>query len=181
MKTAQRTIATVLAAGVMTLALAIGAEPRPGGAMPGFSARDLAGNWHHSHELRGRRTLVLAISGPSASGAARAWFDAARSRLAGGGVHIVTIVALDLPFYAPDYLVRGRARAEAPRDRWHDTWLDRNGDIQRAFGLRHDSGMPWAFALDETGRVVAYAHAPVSHPLAQSVWAALSPTVAASH
>src|SRR5689334_10644693 len=118
-----RTLSALLAVSLATVPITALADPRPGAAFPSFSARDLSDRWHNQRELSGRRTLVVALSGPDAGDAAAQWVTAASSRYH-GGVRVVTLVALDMPFYAPDGIVRSQARARSAQSRWQHTWLD---------------------------------------------------------
>ena len=136
--------------------------------------RDLHNNWHSQGELVGRRTFVVAISGPSGGTDMQHWFNNARARHPQGGPRMVAMVALRLPFYAFDDIVRSQARGRTPQHRWAETWLDRDGALQRSLGLAHDSGVPWAFVIGADGRVVASLHAAPNHPAAQQIWDALA-------
>jgi hypothetical protein len=152
-----------------------GAEPAVGAPLPSFSVRDLTEGWHNNRELVGVRTLVVAISGRDAAENMRHWFNNANARFRPGTIRLIAVVALSLPFYAPDGLVRGQARGRTPEPRWRETWLDRDGNLQRALGLPNDNGVPWAWVVDESGRVVAALHAAPDHPAAQQIWTALAP------
>ncbi len=163
---------------VTALASTAAAEPRVGEAFPPFTARDLREVTHSHQEFAGRRTLIVAMSGTGAGDAVRAWVDAATARLPQGAQSVVTVVALNLPFFATDGLVRSRARDGAPVGRWTYTWLDRGGDLQQALGLPDGSSTPWAFVVDARGRVIAAAHAPASAPAAAPVWNAMTDVMA---
>ncbi|MFO0624072.1 MAG: hypothetical protein U0325_00530 [Polyangiales bacterium] len=168
---ARRNAPGALACACLLLAAAARAELPLGESLPGFVVEDINGRAHGSHELRGRPTLLLAMTDGAADATMRAWGDAAAQRLT-PGVRKVQIVSLDLPGVVPTEMLRAIARARAPERVWRYTWLDRDGALRGPLGLT-ESPLPWAFALDAGGRVVARAHSAPDAPEARAVWEAL--------
>jgi hypothetical protein len=149
------------------------AEPRVGWPFPPCRVRDLQDRWRSPQDLAGRRTLVIAITGTGAGDGLNQWmstFEARRGRAA----PVVAMVALALPFFAWDGIVRSQARVRTPRWRWADIWLDRDGVLQRALGLAHDNNVPWAYVVERNMAVSAATHALPNHPSASPIWAALA-------
>jgi hypothetical protein len=165
-----RTVATVVLAGFLWSESA-GALPNPGERFPSINAQDLTGQSHSTDELVSRRTLLIAISDRSASKAMRAWYSMADSRVP-ASVARESLISLHLPFFVSIDTARSKARREVPQQYWHATLLDR-GDIAAQLGL--DQKVPYVFALDEHGRVLAAVHGPVDSPAAENVWRALAP------
>jgi hypothetical protein len=153
------------------LAAAAHAELPLGGELPAFVVDDINGRAHGSHELRGRPTLLLALTDGAADATMRAWGDAATARLP-STVRRVQIVSLDVPFVVPTEVLRAIARDRSPERVWRYTWLDRDGALRGPLGLT-ESPAPWAYALDAGGRIVARAHGAPDSPEAMAVWEAL--------
>jgi len=147
------------------------ALPEPGDALPDFSARDLLGQAHVSHELTGRPTLLVVITDKDAGDEMRRWFDTAREQVP-PSVHRASLLTFKLPFFVGEGTARERARARVPRQAWEDTWLDKDGDMGKALALP-TSRTPYAIALDAHGRVLAAVHATVNAPEAGAVFRAL--------
>lgn len=154
-------LATLLAA---TLA---GAAPRPGDALPEFSGEDLRGKPHESQELVGRRTLLVVLTDKDGGDAMQQWFDTAATQVP-GSVHRASILTFKLPFFVSEDSARERARKKVPKGAWTDTWLDKNGAMGKTLSLS-SSPMPYAFALDERGRVLATVHGEVDSPDGQAL------------
>ncbi len=167
------TVATGLM-GVFLLAATATAVPRMGGRLPVFEVTDLAGTSHDTRELSGRRTLVVAITQRGGSDMMAAWGRAADGRIA-SSVHRVWMVLLDLAFFVPTATARSIARDQTPRGSWEDTWLDVHHNLAEAAELP-GSPVPWAFALDDTGTIVAAFHGAPNEPGANAIWWALRPT-----
>lgn len=159
------------AGALLLLAAAAHAELPLGGELPPFVVDDITGRAHGSHELRGRPTLLLALTDGAADAAMRAWGDAATQRLP-ATVRRVQIVSLDVPFVVPTEVLRAIARDRSPERVWRYTWLDRDGALRGPLGLT-ESPAPWAYALDAGGRIVARAHGAPDSPEALAVWEAL--------
>jgi hypothetical protein len=148
------------------------ADPRPGAAAPSFDAEDLNGRAHSSRELAQRPTVVVVCTSADASSAANAWLQQAKNR-AHGQVRVVTLVALRLPFFVSQGMVRGRARPQVNPGEWTNTWIDVHGHVQSALGISDGSATPYVFTVDAQGRVVASVHAPVNHPSASAIMSAI--------
>jgi hypothetical protein len=169
--TPTRAFAAALAAATLLLAQSALATPRPGEQFPVFAGRDVVGQPHSSREFAGHRTLVVVITDRGAADAMRAWNTTAATRLP-PGTRLKALVSLHLPPIATDGMVRVRARMDTPREYWGDTLIDGNGQMAHALGLPR-SDVPYAFALDPHGRVLAAAHARVDAPEAHVIWQAL--------
>ena len=148
------------------------ADPRPGAATPTFSAEDLNGRSRSSRELTQRPTVVVVCTSADASRAADAWLQQAHAH-AHGQVRVITVVALRLPFFVSQGMVRGRARPQVHGQEWGNTWIDIHGDVQRALGVADGSATPYVFSVDASGHVVASVHANVNHPSASAVLASI--------
>jgi predicted transcriptional regulator len=164
-----------LVALVTTFAVRANAEPSAGGVLPSFTAQDLEGHARAGAELRGRRTLLIAISGASAGDAAARWLAAIRARAPGAEQAVVTLVALRLSWFVPDFVVQDRARASAERARWSRVWLNRDGALQSSLGLPDGAGLPLVVVVDEHGRVVWCRRAAPDAAPVNEACAALSP------
>lgn len=160
-----------LAGALLLLVTAARAELPLGGELPPFVVDDINGRAHGSHELRGRPTLLLALTDGAADATMRAWGDAATARLP-STVRRVQIISLDVPFVVPTEVLRAIARDRSPERVWRYTWLDRDGALRGPLGLT-ESPAPWAYALDAGGRIVARAHGAPDSPEAAAVWEAL--------
>jgi predicted transcriptional regulator len=150
-------------AGVFALACALGAStanavPALHTPLPPFRSADITGQPHHSGELRGQPMLVAVLTSSEAGDVARAWTQEADRRFRGTNVKLVTLVSLDLSPFVPTSMVRSAARDQTPRNEWHTTWIDRNGGVRRALGLRSGDHQPYLFAIDAQGRVQGWAH-----------------------
>ncbi|XXF79918.1 hypothetical protein P2318_09270 [Myxococcaceae bacterium GXIMD 01537] len=159
-------VALLLASGAWAL-------PRPGQTLPPFAAKDLEGGEHESSEIRGHRTLVIAITDSEAGDAMQRWFDAADAKLGRGAYPSTALISLKLPFFVSTGAARGRAKERVPQQFWDDTWLDKNGGMARVLGLP-ESNEPFALVVDAQGRVVASAHGPPSGADAGAIWAAMA-------
>jgi hypothetical protein len=148
------------------------ADPRPGATAPSFDVEDLNGRSHSSREFAQRPTVVVVCTSADASSAANAWLQQAKNR-AHGQVRVVTLVALRLPFFVSQGMVRGRARPQVNQQEWGNTWIDIHGSVQNALGLSDGSATPYVFTVDSTGHVVASVHAPVNHPAANAIMSAI--------
>lgn len=168
---ARRAAPGALAVAISLLAPAVRAELLLGSAVPPFVVEDISGRAHGSHELRGRPTLLLAMTDGAADAEMRAWGQAAAQRLA-PAVRRVQIVSLTIPFVVPTEALRAIARGRSPESVWRYTWLDRDGSLREPLGLS-ESGVPWAFAIDARGHVVARAHGGPDAPESLAVWEAL--------
>lgn len=165
-------LAALLVAAVAGLAPLAEAMPRPGEVFPSFAAKDLLGGQHSSGELRGHRTLVVAITDKDSGEEMQRWFDAATARL-GKDYASASILSLHLPFFVSLGAAQGRARERVPQQFWKATWLDK-GDMAKKLGLPQ-SREPFVFVLDAQGRVVASAHGLVDDvKQADVIWSAMS-------
>jgi hypothetical protein len=131
------------------------------------TAQDLSGGVHSTGELRGRRTLVIAITNRGAGNAMRAWYAAADSRMP-SNVGRESLLSIRLPFFVSMGQAREKARHQVPQQYWQATLLDR-GDMAKQLGLE-DAQAPYVFVLDERGVVVASVHATVDSPQAREIW-----------
>jgi len=150
-------------------ALPAHADPRIGERLPPLEIGDLLGHPHTTAELAGRPTLVLAMTQVDAEEAMRAWGRAADARLP-TGTRRVALVILELAFFIPQDIARAKARPRTPINLWVDTWFDAHRDPGDAALLKSD--LPYVFALDQEGRIVAEAHALVTDASAEAIWAA---------
>lgn len=169
---------TWLAASLATLALSVAprihADPHPGAPPAWFAAADLNGHTHSSRELAARPTLVVVCTSGDAQRAANQWLTRAHVQLSHAGVRVVTVVALSLPFFITEGMVRDRARPQLPANEWGDTWIEIHGAAQRALGVADGSATPYVFTVDQRGRVLASVHATVEHPTARVIFASLA-------
>ncbi len=167
------TLAALTVAGALLLAPGAEALPRPGEALPAFSAKDLNGTERKSRELLGQRTLVVAMTDRNGGDAMQRWFDAADARLGKGRYQSTALISLRLPFFISHGAARSRAKEKVPREFWEETWLDRDGRMAKALALP-DSREPFVFVVDEQGRVLASVHGPADAPEAGRIWSAFS-------
>ena len=163
---------------LVALAAPAQATPRPGESLPAFDVRDLLGHTHYSQELSGHPTIIVAITDPDAADTMRPWLDTAERRFGGTSVRIISLLALDLPFYATWSLAAGRARDRVPGAYWADTWLDRSGRVQQTLGFDEQRPLPYVLVLDSSGEVRATVHGEMDPHSAQQVWATVHPTIA---
>jgi predicted transcriptional regulator len=164
---------TGLALVLLTATAVATVEPRVGEPMPYFEARDLLGGRRNSRELVGRPTLVAVITDRNGPGVMLPWLNRATARYPGGRVHLVLLLALDLPVYAGTGTAIRVAREAVPRAYWGDTWLDRSGTVQRAFGLPEHTRAPFVFVLDARGGVRAVVRGQPTERDALKIWSAL--------
>lgn len=143
-----------------------------GQPLPAFQGTDLTGTERQSSELVGRPAVVIAATSRSASGAAQAWGRALAGHT-GDGMPLITLMAVDLPFFISNGMALRVARGKIPRSYWPDTWLGGEGDIQRALELEPDSDTPYVFTLDDQGNITAAVHAGVDAPEADRIWLAV--------
>jgi len=154
---------------LLCAALALPASgPRVGERLAPMELDDLRGHAHSTSELVGRRTFVLAMTSSSAEAAMREWGRRADEQLP-AGTHQVSLVLLGLTLFIPSELARAQARAMSPPERWSDTWFDVHRDPADA--ALEKSELPYVFALDEDGRVVAEAHALYCDAEGEPIWA----------
>jgi hypothetical protein len=147
-----------------------GAFPMLGERFPSMRAQDLTGQQHSTDELFGRRTMVVAIADRDGADAMRAWFFASRDRVP-ASVSRESLISLHLPFFISTSYARGKAREQVPEQFWRATLLDRGG-MAKQLGL--DGEVPYVFALDENGRIMAVVHDTVDSRAAQNIWRALA-------
>lgn len=157
--------------GVLLSTLAPAAVP-VGQQLPFFVGTDLTGTQRRSSELTGQPAVVIAATSRSASSEAQAWANEIVQRQ-GGGVPLVTLMAIDLPFFISDGMALGMARDKIPHAYWKQTWLGGEGDIQRALQLEPGSDSPYVFTLDSQGRITAAVHGRVGDPEASRIWRAM--------
>jgi hypothetical protein len=167
----RRLLAVVGLAGLWLPALAA-AELPVGQPVPSFTGTDLTGTPRQSTELKGQPTVVIAATSRSASEEAQAWANRLTERY-GEGVHLTTLIAIDLPFFIPESTALDMAREKIPRQYWDQTWLGGEGDIQEALQIAPGSETPYIFTVDEQGRITAGVHARVGDPQAQRIWQAV--------
>ncbi|QRK05905.1 hypothetical protein JQX13_38075 [Archangium violaceum] len=154
--------------GVLLPTLALAAVP-VGQELPFFVGTDLTGTQRRSSELTGQPAVVIAATSRAASGEAQAWANEIVQRQ-GGDVPLVTLIAIDLPFFIPDDVALGMARDRIPHRYWDQTWLGGEGDIQRALQLEPGSDTPYVFTLDSRGRITDAIHGRVGDPAASRIW-----------
>jgi hypothetical protein len=139
--------------------------------LPPFTAMDLVAKPHRSTDFVGKITMVVAMTDRGAGDGMSAWWSAANSHF-DATVARKSIISLHMPFFITTAYARDQARAQVPERYWGDTLLDR-GDMAQALGLA-ESKIPYVFALDERGKIVAQVHALVQSPEANKIWQALS-------
>ncbi len=167
-----------LAAFTLQLASRPGADAlREGADFPVVMGHDVQGE-PRSTDLRGEPSLVVIITDRGAVGHARAWWNAAETRLP-HGVQRLSIASIGVPFFVSTDLARREARKNVPREHWHDTLLDTHHDLARELGLE-PSNLPWVFVLDPSGRIVALVHTHVDSPDAARIWDELGIVVEAA-
>lgn len=152
------------------LAVAVVSSTLSAQKLPAFSGQDLLGRPHHSRELQGRPTLVVAITDRVASDAMAAWLRQAER--VSPQVHLQAVISLELPFWVSERQVRDRVRQRAPREHWSATWVDRDGAMAAQLGLAR-SRTPFVFVLDRAGRVVARFQGGLDEEGAAEIWRAL--------
>lgn len=158
--------------GALLLAGPAVALPKTGEKVPDFSAKDLLGKPHDSHEWEGQRVLLVIITEQHGGDEMRRWFDTANEHLP-EQVHRASIISLGLPFYVSAGMERGRAKEQVPPEFWRDTWADKDAKMAKVLGLA-TSQQPYVIALDEHGQVLASVHGTVESPDASQIWRALS-------
>ncbi len=147
--------------------------PNAGAALPSLRAADVTGAPHRLQDLIHGPTLLVAITDRDGGDAMRAWFDAANTRAP--GANRVSIISIGKPFFVSDDYARSKARREVPRRAWRTSLMDTDHSMANALGLEQGS-VPYAFAIDGDGTVLAVVHGPVADPRAQQVWSALGQT-----
>jgi hypothetical protein len=130
---------------------------------------------HSSREFVQHPTVIIVCTSADAQSAAAAWLRRAREQSTQGSVHVITIVALHLPFFVSDAMVMNRARPQVSPGDWGTTWIDVHGDAQRALGVADGSATPFVFTVDTSGRVLASVHATVEHPSARTIFTSVDP------
>jgi hypothetical protein len=163
-----RAVVATLFAGLL---LATNAYASADPAFPPFTATDLTAKPHRTTEFVGKVTMVVAMTDRGAGDAMSAWYAAADSRIP-ASVARKSIISLHMPFFITTAYARDQARSQVPERFWSHTFLDR-GDMAETLGLS-ESKVPYVYALDEQGRIVAHVHALVQSPEAAKIWAALS-------
>lgn len=161
----------VILLGALLPGLAL-AEPSVGQPLPPFVGTDLTGAQRHSSDLLGHAAVVIAATSRAASGEAQAWSQEVVEH-SGGDVPLVTLMAIDLPFFISDGMALDIARGKIPQKYWKRTWLGGEGDIQRALQLEPGSETPYVFTLDAQGHVTAVVHVRVDDPEAARIWQVL--------
>jgi hypothetical protein len=146
-----------------------------GKPLPSFSATDLTGHAHTAQELGGKPTILIVVPGQDAESSSGAWARWAGARY-GAAVRQVVIVALDLPFFVPEGVVRNSAKRKTPRDFWNDTWIDVRGGVQGALGIPGGGQEPYVYALDGAGNVKARVHGPLNASTGEAIGKVLPPT-----
>lgn len=163
---------------LLAAALAAGSAPalaalRPGTIFPNLEGRDVTGRPVQLHSLiRGRRTLLVAITDRHAKESMRVWFNDA-DRQAPPGTNRVSIASIEVPFFVSDDFVRAEARKDIPQRYWRASLLDTDRDLASALGLEIDR-LPTVFVLDARGRVLAWVHGAARAPGSEAIWNALS-------
>lgn len=164
-------LAAISSLGVLLSTAAPAALP-VGQQLPFFVGTDLTGTQRRSSELTGQPTVVIAATSRAASGEAQAWAQELVERH-GDDVPLVTLIAIDLPFFISNDLALGKAREKIPHKYWEQTWLGGEGDIQHALQLEPGSGSPFVFTLDSQGRITTTVHGRVGDPEASRIWQAM--------
>ncbi|MBZ4394861.1 hypothetical protein VZQ01_30980 [Myxococcus faecalis] len=167
-RTVRRGLKGACLVGALLAATLASAALKQGEVVPAFSAEDLRGEKHSSQEWRGRRTLLVVLTDKDGGEAMRRWFDEAAALGVPDSVHRASLLSFKLPFFVGLGTVREKARKKVPEAVWSDTWLDKNGDMGKRLSLP-SSRMPYAFALDEQGRVLAAVHGEVDSPEAKAL------------
>lgn len=169
---ASRVAAALVGLSLALAAFAAHATLRVGGELPTFRVADLNGLTHDSRELRGRPTLILAMTDSDAAEAMRRW-GAAADRRVGPEVRRVQILSVALAFFVPTATIRSIARGQSHEGLWRSTWMERDGDLAESLGLP-ESETPYAIVVDARGQVRVVAHCDPASPQAEAVWEALS-------
>jgi hypothetical protein len=152
------------------LAAGKGPAPEAGAPLPSLTATDVTGQAQRLRDLIEGPTLVVAITDRHAGDRMRAWFQEAEVRVP--GVNQVSIISVGIPFFVSDSYARSRAREHVPRRWWHASLFDSDRSVAGKLGLPEDE-LPYAFAVDGGGRVLAVAHGRPDDRAAQRVWGAL--------
>lgn len=161
-------LSTVLALAVELAAGTVLASLERGAAFPVLVGQDVTGAERRTSDLAGTRTLVVVITDRGAAGRMEAWWRAADQRLPRGYKRL-SVASIGVPFFVSIDMVRKRARESVPRQFWRDTLIDTHHNLARTLGLP-ESKVPFVYALDERGCVIAQAHAEVDSPEGQRVW-----------
>lgn len=147
----------------IVLAVAIAAIPiqlQVGKQLPAFQATDLDGKPRSAQELVGRPTAIIVTPSRGAGTQSGTWAQLLSNRAGSHSVHIVGLVALDVPFFIPQGMVQNVARSHVPKKDWDDTWLSVKGDLRRRLGIERGSPTPYVFSLDASGKITAVVHGP---------------------
>ncbi len=143
----------------------------PGPPFPVRSATDLEGNTHPEVLRTGAANMVVVMTRRESAVLARQWFEASASRVP-EAVHRVSLISLRLPFFVSAGLARDKARDQVPRQFWSSSFLDRNGGMAKLLNLE-ESPLPYVFAVDGQGRILASAHGAPTQAGAEALWRAL--------
>ncbi len=155
--------------GALVAARTLG-TPDAGAALPALRASDVTGAEHRLEDLIHGPTLLVAITDRDGGDAMRAWFGAADARAP--RANRVSIISIGKPFFVSDAYARSKAREEVPRPAWHSSLMDTDHGLAKTLGL-DEGAVPYAFAIDGDGRVLAVVHGAVNDPRADQIWTAL--------
>ena len=169
----RRGLLLATAASVAVMAGSAGAAPAAGVPFPRFSTRDLEGTARTERDLKGRLTLLVVVTSPSASDRLNAWMRTTQASFPDDVVRRVVLLAFDLAFFVPTGIVRDKARAKVPRHYWKDTMLDVHGELAGQVGLPTGDDKPYVFVLDKNARVRVAVHGELNAKTREVVWAAL--------
>jgi hypothetical protein len=150
------------------------AAPAVGAPFPHFTVRALDDHPRTERDLRGRRSLVVVMTGTGAERDMAQWLNAAEARLGRGLGNVYSFVALRMGFYVLDGMLRGESRRRSPRYRWPYLYIDRDGTFQQQLGLPDGQSVPWVYVVETSGIVSVAMHGGVSHPAAAQVWAQMA-------
>lgn len=170
--TGMRTAMLLLAAGLLATRVAA-AMPAVGEPLPYTEGKNLHEEVVGTDEFVGSRTLLVVLTDRHGSEEVEAWFARAEKVLP-PEVALKSIVSLRLPFFVGQGMAIDRAREDTPPDAWDDTLLDVRGQMAEDLGLQ-SSRVPYVFALDENGEVIAGVHTTVDDPASEEIWQSLTP------
>lgn len=143
------------------------AGPRVGAPFPLQAGHDVSGQLRRLDTYRGQKLLVVLMTHPKARHQVVSWLSWAKETRP--NLSSLMVVSLRLPFFVGSETVRRRIKAQVPQDKWPHTWFERDAVTTESLGLSQSS-LPWVFALDEDGRVLAATQEPFSEEEAQKLF-----------
>lgn len=167
-----RFLGVVFGAAVLATPVAGWSNAAVGRPLPSFSATDLQGRARSAQELNGTPTILIVVPGQDAATSSESWGNWVLQSY-GKSVRRVVVVALDLPFFVPEGVVRDKARSKTPKDYWPTTWLGIRGDVHKALGIPGGGSEPYIYTIDRTGKVTARIHGPMNEQNQKALLAAM--------